>query len=231
MKNSFAEDMDVLGGYTYTRSNSLSGRLSNERISKAILHGLDCHGKTVLDIGCGDGAYTLEYITSGARSVVGIDPVDEAIRSAAEKYKHIPNLSFKCQDLYTMPVAEKYDVAIVRGVLHHTPDIKRAIRVICSVAKEIVVVEPNGYNPVLKIIEKLSPYHVQHEERSFPPCLLRREFEKNGATLLASEYVGLAPFFCPDWLAKILKFFEPAVEKIVLIKQLACGQYVFHVRT
>ena len=34
------------------------------------------------------------------------------------------------------------------------------------------VIEPNGYNPVLKVLEKVSRYHIEHEERSFFPATL-----------------------------------------------------------
>jgi hypothetical protein len=45
--------------------------------------------------------------------------------------------------------------------------IEKAIQIICNIADEIIVAEPNGYNPVLKIMEKVSPYHIQHEEKSY----------------------------------------------------------------
>ncbi len=39
-------------------------------------------------------------------------------------------------------------------------------------------------------------------------------------------FLNLVPVFCPDWLARLLKVFEPVVERIPLLRVIACGQYV-----
>ena len=86
--------------------------------------------------------------------------------------------------------------------------------------------EPNGYNPVLKVIEKLSRYHVEHEEKSYSPRRVAAWFERCGARVEAERYIGLVPMFCPDLLARLLKSFEPLVERTPLLRRIACGQYV-----
>ena len=159
---------------------------------------------------------------------MGIDPVENGITSARAKYGDIANLQFECDDLYTMAVPEeKYDIVVLRGVLHHLPDLSKGIARACLFGKKIIILEPNGYNPVMKIIEKTSKYHIEHEEQSFRPKLLRDKFIGNGGRVVKDEYVNLVALFCPDWLARICKFFEPLVESIPLVKHIACGQYCF----
>ncbi len=231
MKDSFNRDVEATSGYLYTNENRLSARLSNSRISDAIHKHLDCRGKRILDIGCGDGTYTEEFITRGASFVLGIDPVENAISRANEKYSQHANMRFECVDAGALPAEERFDIVVLRGVLHHMDDMKEGIRIACALGREIAVMEPNGYNPVLKVIEKTSTYHIEHKEQSFFPSTLRKEFRKNGGTMLHGNYVGLVPFFCPDRFARLLKLVEPFVEALPLVKQISCGQYIMHVST
>ena len=53
----FLQDVNEFGGYAYT-TRTLSGRMSNARISKSILAMDVFTGKKIIDIGCGDGTYS-----------------------------------------------------------------------------------------------------------------------------------------------------------------------------
>ncbi len=228
-EQAFSKDVSKHGGYAYT-TEKLSARMSNARISKSILRMTSFTNKTVLDIGCGDGAYSLELLQAGAKFVIAIDPVEKAIQAATEKYKNISNLTFECVDLYKMPILqEKFDIVILRGVLHHLPDLEKGIEIACKLGKKILIMEPNGYNPVLKIIEKTSKYHIEHHEQSFTPKRLNQLFQQNNGRVVFHEYIGLVPFFCPDSFTKILKFFEPLVESLPIVRAISCGQYMFAV--
>lgn len=227
LHKAFIQDVEKNGGYAYT-ADRLSSRMSNARISKSILAMEDLRGKTIIDIGCGDGTYSIELASQGAKSVLAVDVVKNAIEMAAKKYQDVENLSFKAVDFYKMELPqEPYDVAVLRGVLHHLPDLEKGIEIACKLAKKIIVMEPNGYNPVLKIIEKTSRYHIEHHEQSFAPQRLRSLFSRNNGEVVFEEFVGLVPFFCPDNLAKILKFLEPWFEKMPLLKKICCGQFMF----
>ncbi len=228
-ETTFAKDVIKYGGYAYTAGN-LSCTVANARISKSIL-GMDSFvGKKILDIGCGDGSYSYEISQNGAALVVGIDPVEEAVKQAAKKYHDVANLRFECADLYKLDLSQPpYDIAILRGVLHHLPDLERGMEIACKLAKKILIMEPNGYNPIVKIIEKTSRYHIEHQEQSFAPAKLNRIFKKYNGEVVFYEYVGLVPMFCPDFVAKFFKFFEKYVEAVPLVRQLSCGQYMFAV--
>ncbi|MEE3330545.1 MAG: class I SAM-dependent methyltransferase [Myxococcota bacterium] len=227
----FNEDAAAHDGYVYTTSDRLSCQLSNARMTRAILELGDVAGKRVIDIGCGDGTYTASLAEAGAASVLGVDAADVAIERARDRCEAMENVTFDVVDIYALEApAERYDLAVVRGILHHLYDVERAIERIAAVAGEIVVLEPNGYNPVLKAIEKLSPYHVEHEEKSYAPRNLDRWFENCGGRIDASKYVGLVPMFCPDTLARLCKAAEPIVEGTPGLRAVTCGQYVQRIR-
>ena len=111
-------------------------------------------------------------------------------------------------------------------MLHHLDNPLEVLREALRVAPLVVVVEPNGYNLVLKVIEKLSPYHRAHGEKSYAPRRLRGWFEELGAKVLSSGYAGLVPFFCPDIVARFLKAIEPAFERTPVLNSLSCAVQV-----
>ena len=81
----------------------------------------DLRGKTVLDIGCNGGFYSLEMKRRGADRVLGIDFDDDYLaqaRFAAE----ISNLNIEFRKLSVYKVAElreRFDIVIFMGVLYH----------------------------------------------------------------------------------------------------------------
>lgn len=223
-------DRDVLRnkGYLYTQTDQLSSRLANRRWQKAFRELVDLKGKRVLDLGCGDGTYTLEFLKEKPAFLMGVDASKMAVRAAAKKVKGNRKIRFKALDIYKAgSLGGKFDVVILRGVLHHLYDPEKAIAVVSKIAPQVVVIEPNGFNPVLKLLEKFSKYHVEHEERSFFPPVLEGWFKKQGGGIEKSFYAGLVPFFCPDWMARILKVLEPVVEKIPIVRHLSCAVYAF----
>lgn len=226
--NAFNRDVKENQGYRYTTNPSLSSVLANRRLTDAALAITEFRGKKVLDIGCGDGTYTLELLERGqAASVHGIDLAEEAVKIAREKAGNRP-ATFGVQDMETLPYdADQFDIAQLRGVLHHMDHPEAALREALRVARTVVVIEPNGYSLILKILERFSRYHIEHGERSFAPRLLRQWTGRNGGRILSRTYAGLVPFFCPDAMARFLKKIEPFVERIPLFNSLGCAVYVF----
>ena len=113
-----------------------------------------------------------------------------------------------------------FDVAQLRGVLHHLDRPVDALREAMRVAPVIVVLEPNGYNLGLKAIEKLSTYHRDHGEKSYAPANLERWVRELGGRVVSRDWVGLVPYFCPDWFARTMKVIEPVVESVPLLNDL-----------
>jgi len=226
----FADDVLSHGGYAYTTDARLSSRLANRRLTEAVLTLAEWEGSRVLDIGCGDATYTCELADERAiRRGTGVDPNVPALGIAATRRGSRP-LAFIAASGARLPFPDDaFDLGQIRGVLHHIDQPVAALREALRVCRAVVIIEPNGYNPVLKILERCSPYHRRHAERSYRPAQVDRWIASIGGQVRARRFVGLVPMFCPDWMARFLKHLEPAVERIWPLNRIACAVYAFRV--
>jgi SAM-dependent methyltransferase len=224
----FKADLADNEGYLYTTNAPLSSRLANRRCTEAVLAMADFRAKRVIDVGCGDGTYTVELLElAQPASLHGVDVVEQAVVTAQGKAAD-PRISFAIASATNLPYpADSFDIALVRGVLHHMPKATEALREALRVAPTIVVLEPNGYNPGLKLFERFHPYHIAHGERSYAPRTLDRWIRELGGTVQRRTWAGLVPMFCPDRAAATLKRVEPAFERIPGLRHLGCAVYVF----
>jgi tRNA (mo5U34)-methyltransferase len=81
----------------------------------------DLRGKTVLDIGCNAGFYSIEMKRRGADRVLGID-FDEQYLAQAKLAAEILEVDIELQKLSVYDVAslgEKFDLVVFMGVLYH----------------------------------------------------------------------------------------------------------------
>jgi len=91
-------------------------------------------GLLVLDAGCGGGRYARLIAGHGAR-VIGVD-LSTAVEKAASLCADYPNASIVQGDLLDLPLAEgMFDFAFSIGVLHHSPDPRRAFAQVASKVK------------------------------------------------------------------------------------------------
>jgi len=224
----FNADADQYSGYVYTTNASLSSRLANRRNTDSALAVMDFHGKRVVDIGSGDGTFSEELVElGGARRVQGIDPAERAVTVARRRIKD-DRLVFDVGNAYDLPYpARSFDIAFLRSILHHVERPVDVLREALRVASTIVVVEPNGYNLGLKLLEKVSRYHREHGEKSYAPRRLDRWVEDLGGRIVKRQWVGLVPMFAPDWIAKPAKRVEPLLERVPGLRACGCSQYVF----
>lgn len=85
----------------------------------------DLGGLRILDAGCGGGRYSALAGNHGGR-VVGVD-LSSAVDKAAALCRELPNVLILQGDLLNVPAAEaSFDLVFSIGVLHHTPDARRA---------------------------------------------------------------------------------------------------------
>ncbi len=224
--NVFNSDVENNEGYKYSTHGSLSSVLANKRMSDEIIAFIDVNAKTLIDIGSGDGVYTNVIHQSRPKiSITGFDPAEVAVKIARKNY---PEIEFSIGNILennTFP-AKRFDVGVIRGVLHHLNNPELAIKNSGLLADQVVIVEPNGNNPVLKIIEKVSPYHRLHEERSFSSSQLKKWCQENGFVVEKMTFIGFIPMFFPTFLTKVIFFFQPFFEKIYPLKKYFGAQIV-----
>jgi SAM-dependent methyltransferase len=223
----FNRDASQFGGYLYTATTRLSCRLATRRTTDIILETKRFAGRSVVDLGCGDGFYTIQLWDKGhPRSMIGIDPAKNAI-DVANHNKHERPIQFQVGDAHAVPFADNsFDVALVQSVLHHDTNPPDLIREAFRLAPEIIIHEPNGNNFGLKIIEKISLYHREHNEKSFTSRQLRCWVKLQGGHVMHQRFAGFVAMFSPDWLARAMKAVEPMIESLPLVNALGCAVVV-----
>src|SRR3984893_19333501 len=129
------------------------GRVWQTAIDIAGLLGVPADGR-VLDLGCGDGAFTNQMLAGRYRVVDGIDKSEAAIKRANSESRGLA--TYQAVDLVTFDYDSlpRYDAAFLIGILHHvkqaTPHIVRAM---AQRTGTMIVLEPNGSNLIRKAME------------------------------------------------------------------------------
>jgi 2-polyprenyl-3-methyl-5-hydroxy-6-metoxy-1,4-benzoquinol methylase len=222
----FNDDVLQNGGYVYTTNARVSSVLSLKRSREGLLSMLENDVSTVIDIGTGDGAVIHAILQQRpGLKVTAVDPAAEAIKEAARKYPDIDFFVCNILDTDTLP-DKKFDAGMFLGVLHHVSDPKQAIANAALLSDRLIILEPNGHNPILKVIEKLSPYHRKHEERSFRESVLKAWCKESGYEIARKIYIGFVPILFPAFLARLIYFFQPFLEKIYPLKKYFGSQIV-----
>jgi ubiquinone/menaquinone biosynthesis C-methylase UbiE len=82
---------------------------------KDLIQQIDIKGKDVLEVGCGEGGFTFEHLTT-AGSILGIDPKAssiEAIQREASKHLDASRAVFRVADIKTVALPdEAFDVVV-----------------------------------------------------------------------------------------------------------------------
>jgi len=166
----------------------------------------------VLDLGCGDGAFTNQVLAARYRAVDGLDKSEAAIRRAEAESKK--NATYRAVDLVTFDYDSlpRYDAAVLLGILHHvksaTPHIVRAMS---RRTGKMIVLEPNGSHLLRKALE-FTPAYRKAGEDSFGAKDLIAIFAANGWHTEIWRRVNLFPNFTPGFVHRLLAPIEPRIE-------------------
>lgn len=143
---------------------------------------------SVLEIGCGEGGNLKPFLNCGCR-VTGVD-LDEYKITLARKFfaahPKVGNISFICQDIYTLPETdEKYDLIILRDVIEHIPDQERFLPFMRRFLKpdgHIFFGFPPWHNPFGGHQQICRNRFISHAPyiHLLPNCLYRRCLEAAG---------------------------------------------------
>jgi SAM-dependent methyltransferase len=103
----------------------------------------------LLEVGCGEGG-NLFLLNSSRAQLFGVDLFPRKLVFAQ---RELPNCKFVCGGAEQLPFGDAtFDVVFCRDVLHHLfdpePALKEMARV-CRPGGQMVIIEPNGKNPLL----------------------------------------------------------------------------------
>ena len=181
----------------------------------------------MLDVGCGDGFYTFRLWDMGRpRKIIGVDLASKAIE-VANANKRDRAIEFHVADAHRLPYGDNsFDLVVLQSILHHDDNPLQLIREAFRLAPQILIHEPNGNNPGLKIIEKVSRYHREHNEKSYSSRRLSYWIEQAGGSVVRRQFAGFVPMFCPDGMARLMKLIEGVVERVPVVNTLGCAVQV-----
>jgi len=211
----------------------------------------DLRGKTILDVGCGEGEDAMILASLGAR-VTGLDVSPGAIELAKERAA-LNGLSdrarFVCAPLNAANLPEQsFDVIWVDNVLHHVlDDLAGTMGALLKAAKPgalILCIEPLNLNKTLRKIRFLVPVHTEvtpgerplerHEVavlENLVPGLRCRHFNFLGR-LTRFVIPGYRYENAPAWrkaLSDLIHWFDYGVLSLPILKDLG-GVGVMHGR-
>jgi tRNA (mo5U34)-methyltransferase len=161
-----------LGGGIVTAPDHFLGdypRFKFERFANALPESLE--GKSVLDIGCNAGFYSVEMKRRGARRVVGIDSDDRYLAQARLACASLgfEDIEFRNLSVYDVAaLGERFDLVIFMGVLYHLRHPLLALDLIREhVADDMLLFQTmqRGSDDVIDVPEN----HPFHMENSFAP--------------------------------------------------------------
>ncbi|WP_071518085.1 class I SAM-dependent methyltransferase, partial [Geitlerinema sp. PCC 9228] len=186
---------------------SLGGEIRYEHLHRyALARELVC-GKSVLDLGCGEG-YGAALLAQVAESVVGVDIDRECVTQAAQKYGDGGNVEFLVGACDAIPLpGESVDVVTCFETIEHHEQHEEMMREVKRILKpggKLVVSSPN---PVVytEKAESSNPFHVKELYDYQLLSLLNRYFQQ---VKLYGQRLATGSFVFPmrhsqqqDWLA------------------------------
>jgi len=116
-----------------------------DQIKYLKLDEVDFVGKSVLDIGCNIGAFSLEARYRGASDIYGVDTSDNCIAEACilqaiENLNYNP-FSIKYRKCDFMNLDGKYDITMFLAILHHCPNPFKSLQKLKQLTSGMCIME------------------------------------------------------------------------------------------
>lgn len=103
-------------------------------------------GMSVLDVGCGSGAITVDIAQRTHGKVVGIDLSEHLIALAQTNFAHIPNLSFEVANINDYVSEEPFDIVIAARTLQWVTNPTEVVSKMVGLLKTGGKISINDYN-------------------------------------------------------------------------------------
>lgn len=211
-----AGDYDINYGYTglftkykiHKKANRLSSLLKEYNFDKEA---------SILEVGCGTGAYTIEIAKKMKQArITAIDISPEIIKVAKNKTKGLRNVKYEVGTIYKTGLKDRsMDVVFGFYVLHHLA-VEKTMKEIDRILKPgglIFFCEPNLLNPMVyliksnKYLKKLAGDSL--EEWAINPFKVKKYFSRfNVIDVLTSEFIFPVGFIPTKLIVKIDKLMD-----------------------
>jgi len=179
---------------------------------------------SVLDMGCGDGAFANNMLASNYKLVHGIDFAEQSIARA--RRNAASSSTFAVVDITKPLVLGRFDAVFLVGSIHHVKAAApRIVKQLRDLTPRVIVLEPNGAHPLRKLLE-LTPAYRRAGEDSFTAWQIKRMFEEAGFMCVDHRRVNLFPNFTPGPVFKALAGLEQIVERSPFLSH-ACTNNLF----
>jgi SAM-dependent methyltransferase len=165
----------------------------------------DLSNKSVLDLGCGNGGFTIKFIE--AKNVIGVDSSLEMLKQAKALRSSFPNLSFVEADATKLPFPDKTFDIIVASMLINTIDSKKAVEEIFREAARVLtkdgrliisMAHPLTLNKATKYRRTQWKEGQTQESLVLGEKIIRVFDGKNGATITVPNY-----YWPPNFIIKL----------------------------
>jgi len=135
----------------------------------------DLTGKSVLDIGCGTGRYSIECAKRGAKKVLGIDFAPQMIEFSQNISKQMntdKTCSFICDNFLTHPFDESFDIILAMGLFDYIEDPAPLFKKIAELKPSLFIASFPRFTPFwgiqrkirYNIIKKCPIYNYSHDQ-------------------------------------------------------------------
>jgi 2-polyprenyl-3-methyl-5-hydroxy-6-metoxy-1,4-benzoquinol methylase len=140
--NTYSHDFNAIYGNENTPFNRIINGLFREsmrlRYAKSLEGCEPIEGRTVLDVGCGPGHYSVALATKGAGRVLGIDFARGMIE-LAQRHARRACVGDKCEfmtaDFMSYPFPEPFDYSIVMGLMDYVADPRPVVERVLSLTR------------------------------------------------------------------------------------------------
>lgn len=138
----YAGDFDAIYGNRNGLFDSVVNRLFRQsmklRFEKTIEGCNPIEARSVLDIGCGPGHYSITLAQRGAARVIGIDFAEGMLALATEHAQKVgvgPRCDFMVADFYTYVPEELFDYVVVMGFMDYMPNPENVVEKVLSLTR------------------------------------------------------------------------------------------------
>jgi 2-polyprenyl-3-methyl-5-hydroxy-6-metoxy-1,4-benzoquinol methylase len=129
-----------------------------ERYKFTIKQSQPISGKTVFDVGCGSGIYSMAFARLGAKKVTGIDYSKKMIELASKqlnKEKLQGNCEFQVSDIMNYETDLKFDISIAMGLFDYIKDPKPVLIKIRELTREKIIISFPRVNTLRAPVRKI----------------------------------------------------------------------------